>query len=439
MKKNPKFVQRLLSLGLALTLVIAPGVSGFTAKGAESVPCTHVHSEDCYAAHEHSEGLGCVPVYAEAHEHDDSCYEQTLVSSGHEHDENCEPDCTIEETEDVYESALVCELDESTGEIIDWECDYSYEEDGELICEHADCTADECLVAQTVFDDETEIIDQVTPEPETEGEEGTMGIQSLDGLTAVNFDVDGVGTLITVTDGKLASPMEDPESPDGESVFLGWFADKAFTQEVDINKLADLTGLTLDAGVLTLYAQFGAKNTEDGIVVNFWLSESDKTNGNEPYASVTVDEGNVIGALTKGDPTGSAAFLGWYNLADLTNDEALPVDINNYVPTESMDLYAKFTDLYSIIRFRNTNGDIVFEQKVKNVSEIDTETAEANLNLQGGQTLSHWYIEGGDESEDWIAKNSENGAFGLITLVPKVAGTFTVQFDSNGGTTAVLL
>jgi uncharacterized repeat protein (TIGR02543 family) len=154
-------------------------------------------------------------------------------------------------------------------------------------------------------------------------------------------------------------------------------------------------------------------------------------NGAFEYYTEPVDDG-AVAAGPEADPTdASGAFIGWY-----VSGGEKPIDTATMTINSNLNLYAKFSNSYGVVRFRNLNYDILpdFTVTAAKIGEINNIPATENVGLSAGQMLQHWYAEGGDGNVNYFASGNENNEVrGLVTLLPKVTGMFTVSFDVNGG------
>jgi hypothetical protein len=155
--------------------------------------------------------------------------------------------------------------------------------------------------------------------------------------------------------------------------------------------------------------------------VTYWIS-------GVSYGHETVDDGTpALGPTTDpDDPLG--AFIGWYQ----NPGDAYPVDLNTLLITADLDLYAKFSDTEGIVRFRDFNGDIIFNVTAATIADITSLPTEAQAQLPAGKTIQYWYVTGG--STDYFSQAPTTPVRGLITLLPKVLGLHTISFNSQGGT-----
>ena len=220
----------------------------------------------------------------------------------------------------------------------------------------------------------------------------------------VTFDSNG-GSAVeaqSVSSGARASRPADP-TLDG-SQFAGWYADAALTEAYDF-------GLPVKAN-LTLYAKWDANEYTVTFV----------SNGGTSVSRQTVSYG--ARASRPADPTlDGHAFKGWYTDKSLTE----AYDFGSAVESD-LALYAKWDANECTVTFVSNGGTSVSRQTVAYGARA---SRPSDPTLDGNE-FAGWYTDAAcTEAYDFGSAVKSD-----LTLYAKweKKATYTVTFDSNGGT-----
>lgn len=164
--------------------------------------------------------------------------------------------------------------------------------------------------------------------------------------------------------------------------------------------------------------------------VNFWLDAS-KT---DLYHNEEVMDGALAEGPTDEPTDTSGTFVGWY----LDLSDATPVDLNTKIIDADFDFIAKFSSEGAVVQFRNITGDILSSKTLTGIATVGAITplpTDTEAGLGSGTHIEYWYLEGTDGTSNYLdASNASTEISGVITLCPKVAGMYTVYFDTQFGT-----
>ncbi|WP_338118536.1 InlB B-repeat-containing protein [Paenibacillus qinlingensis] len=223
----------------------------------------------------------------------------------------------------------------------------------------------------------------------------------------VSFSSDG-GTAVadqTVNEGAKATA---PGAPTKEGfVFGGWYGDSNLTTAYDFTTAV----VTAD---ITLYAKWTI-DIKNSYTVSF------VSNGGTAVADQTVDEGAVAAAPNAPTRVGYT-FNGWYSDSNLTSTYGFTVAV-----TGNITLYAKWTINSYTVSFNSNGGSAVSSQPV-NYSGM---SAAPDAPTRQGFVFSGWYSDlAGTNAYVFTTPVTAN-----MTLYAKWTASYTVSFDSNGGST----
>ncbi|WP_168735955.1 InlB B-repeat-containing protein [Cohnella fermenti] len=218
----------------------------------------------------------------------------------------------------------------------------------------------------------------------------------------VSFDSDGgtdVGDL-TVEYNRTAA---EPTAPTRESYeFIGWYSDSNLTQAYSF-----ATPVTAD---LLLYAKWIHRYT-----VSF-----DSTEGT-PVDSLMVNEGAQV-AMPVAPTRESYVFAGWYTSAGLTDAYNFTAPV-----TGNFVLYAKWTLNSYTVSFSSDGGSEVADQTVGE----GYQAREPEEPTKAGYVFSGWYSNSNLASRyDFTTSVTTD-----LMLYAKWTASYTMSFDSDGGTT----
>lgn len=237
-----------------------------------------------------------------------------------------------------------------------------------------------------------------------------MFTRSDDNTFVVAFDNEGVVERINVDENGI---VKEPSEPTREGyVFEGWYYNGTkfdFTTKV--------------TGNITLEARWTKKDVQKWVVTF-------NTNGGQKIASLNVEDGNKIKDIPT--PTRSGyTFTGWYYNGEAF-DFSMPITSDITLKAEWKVISSQTTATSYIVTFDAAGGTTVASQTVKK-----NKTAVEPVNpTREGYTFAGWY--NGNVKFDFTTKITKN-----ITLTAKwekaaqevIATTYTVKFDSAGGTT----
>jgi len=225
----------------------------------------------------------------------------------------------------------------------------------------------------------------------------------------VSFDSKGGSTVadIQVNEGAKAIAPDAPTLAD--HVFSGWYRDEAFT-----------TAYSFTSEVVTSDIQLYAKWTEDQKTT---YTVSFVSNGGSAVEDQTVNEGAVATAPLAPTRLGHT-FEGWYSDNGLTSSYGFTAGV-----TEAITLYAKWTINSYTVSFNSAGGSAVSNQTV---DYGGTATAPA-APTRSGHVFSGWYSDAGySQAYSFATPVTTN-----VTLYAKWIVTYTVSFESNGGSAVV--
>ncbi|QJD84731.1 InlB B-repeat-containing protein [Cohnella herbarum] len=218
-------------------------------------------------------------------------------------------------------------------------------------------------------------------------------------------------------DSKGGSPVADQKVNEGtkaiapdaptleEYVFSGWYRDEAFTTVYDFTT-------EVVTGDIELYAKW-TMDLKTTYTVSF------ASNGGSTVEAQTVNEGAV--AKAPAAPTRSGhTFGGWYSDSGLTSPYGFTAGV-----TEDLTLYAKWTKNSYTVSFNSNGGSTVRSQSV---DDGDTAAKPADP-TRSGHVFSGWYRDAGHSQ----AYSFTTPVTANVTLYAKWIATYTVSFESNGG------
>ena len=225
---------------------------------------------------------------------------------------------------------------------------------------------------------------------------------------------------------KLSYEPETPNCKDTTKVFVGWYLDKGFTKSFDISNY------TVDANT-TVYAKY-----ERGNVVTFDGNGGYIANSNDKTYSYTVAKNTEVGSIYA--PTveynGSKIATGW----SLTADGKEQVDLETYIPTKDVTLYAVWEEGYAVTYdanggyFTDPNGNYA----VDTISQVCKKNQEISLLAfpSASPKEDHYQFAGwctDKEGTEYI-----DTRFGVVdkdmTIYAKWVKTVDVTYDANGWT-----
>jgi len=199
---------------------------------------------------------------------------------------------------------------------------------------------------------------------------------------------------------------------DPELVLEGWYFDAACTRKA----FDDGSSFTPEADV-TLYAKWSQGHT-----ITF-----DANGGNLAYTETRrVLEGHAVehGATVHRD---GMAFDGWYLSADCSGDS---IDLESFVPTESLTLYAGWTDAWTLTF--NGNGGTVNDGKTYTVTVLKGNAVSTYVDTRcAGMVFDGWYLNArgtGAQIDLW-----DYVPDGDVTLYANWSIGWTVTLNANGG------
>lgn len=229
----------------------------------------------------------------------------------------------------------------------------------------------------------------------------------------VTFNSKG-GSLVPSTTVSLNEKATEPTVPAKDGLtFAGWFTDEEYSDEYDFD-----TPVTEN---ITLYAKW----TESTYAVTF------DSKGGSSVESQSIEYNGKATTPTAPIKVGYT-FAGWFTDQGYTNE----YDFNTPV-TENITLYAKWTENLPVqytVSFNSNSGTGNMN------SEEVAEGAEYTLPSNGftapdGKEFSGWKV--GSEIKqpgDTIAVNEDVEIVAQWTDVETPVNTYTVTYDSNGGT-----
>ena len=236
-------------------------------------------------------------------------------------------------------------------------------------------------------------------------------------IYTVTFVTNGGGALPqqNVPEGGRATAPQDPIR-DGWT-FVGWFTDNGtFNNQWRFSYPV--------SGHTTLYGKW-AQNAPGTYTVYF------NSNGGSPVGQVAVPANGKVPAPQPPTKAGHA-FAGWYSDADLTTEW----NFSTGIVSGTLTLFAKWTltatGTYTV--YFNSNGGSAVDFKSVTAGGHVPEPA---VPTRAGYTFVGWYIDNNTFNTQWNFSVDE--VIGPLTLHAKwtqngvTPGTFTVTFNSNGG------
>ena len=185
--------------------------------------------------------------------------------------------------------------------------------------------------------------------------------------------------------------------------FLGWYTDSKYTKKIE--------KITSDMDEeIVLYAKWK---------INSYKITFD-SNGGSSISPIETNYNDTIKEPSNPTRTGYS-FAGWYSNSELTNEYVF-----NKMPAENITLYAKWTIKKYTITFDSNGGS--------NISPIESDynntITEPNNPTMEGYSFDGWY----SDSELTNPYTFNKMPAKNITLYAKwQANTYTITFDSNGG------
>jgi len=221
----------------------------------------------------------------------------------------------------------------------------------------------------------------------------------------VSFDSKGGSPVADQKVNKGAKAIA-PVAPTLEDhVFSGWYRDEAFTTVYDFT-----TEVVTDN--LELYAKW-TMDQKTTYTVSF------VSNGGSTVEDQTVNEGAVATAPLAPTLLGHT-FGGWYSDSGWTSPYGFTAGV-----TGDLTLYAKWTKNSYTVSFNSDGGSLVSSQSV---DYGDTAAKPADP-TRSGHAFSGWYSDAGHSQ----AYSFTTPVTANVTLYAKWIATYTVSFESNGG------
>ena len=191
----------------------------------------------------------------------------------------------------------------------------------------------------------------------------------------------------------------------------GWYYDKACTRPVDFTTASKVA----NGGTINVYCNYVENQTN----LTWHYNDKDK-----------ADETKTYGYHDKITPMQHSkegyTFGGWYTDTKCTK----AFDFNGKVKT-TKDLYAKWTENMSTLKFNSNGGSVVADQ-TKKYSENTTEPAAPT---KVGFTFDSWYTDNGTFANKFVfGKPIKNGGVVYANWIEK-DGVMT--FDTDGGSVVV--
>ncbi|MFD2115211.1 InlB B-repeat-containing protein [Paenibacillus yanchengensis] len=213
----------------------------------------------------------------------------------------------------------------------------------------------------------------------------------------------GVTEQVIDYDDKVTQPA--PPSQVGHT-FVGWYSDASLTTAWDFG-----TGLV--KGNMTLYAKW----TANTYTVSF------QSNGGSGETAQTIAYDSKVAEPANPSKAGHA-FAGWYTDSSLTT----AWNFGTGLVKANMTLYAKWTANTYTVSFQSNGGSGETAQTIVYDSKV-TEPANPS---KAGHAFAGWYADSSFVTE-WNFGTIP--VKGNMTLYAKwTANTYTVSFQSNGGT-----
>ena len=233
-------------------------------------------------------------------------------------------------------------------------------------------------------------------------------------------------TYVTCNKGeKLSYEPNTPSCKDTTKVFTGWYLDKGFT------KLLDISNYTVD-GNITVYAKY-----ERGNIVTFDANGGHIANSNEKNSSWTIAKDTEVESYRAPsvENSGNKTMVGWALAADGTET----VDLDTYIPTKDVTLYAVWEDGYTVTF--DANGGYLTDRDESYL--MDTVTSVCRKNVEFYQvSFPITYAKENYRFLGWCkdkeGKEYLDTRFDVVdkdmTIYAKWAKTVNVTFDANGWT-----
>jgi len=224
----------------------------------------------------------------------------------------------------------------------------------------------------------------------------------------VTFDSSGGSTIDNQTVNEGAKAIA-PIAPKLEGfVFSGWFHDSGLTSAYAFET-------EVVTANITLYAKW-AEAPKNSYTVSFI------SNGGTEVADLTVEEGAVATAPSAPTLIGHT-FEGWYTDSELTSTSSF--NFSTTPVTGNLTLYANWTLNSYTVSFNSNGGSAVANQTV----EYNGTATEPVAPERQGYVFSGWYRDlAGTDQYVFTSPVTAN-----LTLYANWTATFTVSFDSYGG------
>ncbi|MGI6205266.1 MAG: InlB B-repeat-containing protein, partial [Anaerovoracaceae bacterium] len=233
----------------------------------------------------------------------------------------------------------------------------------------------------------------------------------------VTFNSNG-GTTVEAQKVKAGEKASEPEAITREGyTFDGWYIDSDLTEKYDFAAAV--------SGDFTLYAKWTKKENGGSTPSGKTYTVTFNSNGGTTVEAQTVKAGEKASepeAVTREGYT----FDGWYTDSDLTKKYDFAAAVSS-----DLTLYAKWTKVNNTytVNFESNGGAAIDAQQVK---EGETATEPENITREG-YTLDGWYTDSDlTKKYDFAATVSRD--LTLYAKWTKVKKTYTVAFESNGGT-----
>ena len=216
-----------------------------------------------------------------------------------------------------------------------------------------------------------------------------------------------------------------PNCKDTTKVFAGWYLDKGLTKPVNI------TDYEVNSN-MTVYAKY-----ERGNVVTFDANGGHIADSSETTSSWTLAINTELGSYRAPSVENNAnkVMLGWA----LTADGTKTIDLNSYVPTGDVTLYAVWEEGYTVTFDANggyfaDSDDVYIGETVTRISKKNAEIYQVGfptVYARDKDRFVGWYkdkecTEPVDTRFDIVDKD--------LTIYAKWEKTVDVTFDANGWT-----
>ncbi|WP_025678306.1 InlB B-repeat-containing protein, partial [Paenibacillus massiliensis] len=220
----------------------------------------------------------------------------------------------------------------------------------------------------------------------------------------VSYESNG-GTTVNSETVKYNETYNEPSAPTRTGyAFAGWYRDEALTQPYTFTSLV--------AGDMTLYAKWEAND----------YTVSYESNGGTTVNSETAKYDETYSEPTAPTRTGYA-FAGWYTDQGLTQSYAFTSNVIG-----DLTLYAKWEANAYTVSYESNGGTTISSATVK-YNEAVNEPSEPT---RTGYTFAGWYT----DQALTHAYAFTSPVISDLTLYTKwEANDYTVNFESNGGTT----